>query len=163
MSRIELTRFPIIKSLFKNRWPQLAVMLLMLAGFLFAILSGLVGTPVGNRNFGIVFVWIAWWAVLILVAVPFFGRGWCAVCPIPLPGEWLQRGAVLAPPDKKPKWLNRRWPKAFRNIWLQNISFLLLALFSSVLLTTPNVTGVVLATMVFAAIGLSIVFERRAF
>ncbi len=51
----------------------------------------------------------------------------------------------------------------FRNIWLQNISFLLLALFSSVLLTTPNITGIVLAAMLFAAIGLSIVFERRAF
>ena len=51
----------------------------------------------------------------------------------------------------------------FRNIWLQNISFLLLALFSSVLLTTPNITGIVLAAMLFAAIGLSTVFERRAF
>jgi hypothetical protein len=70
---------------------------------------------------------------------------------------------VLTPPDKKPKWLYRRWPKAIRNIWLQNISFLLLALFSSVLLTTPNITGVVLAGMLFAAIGLSIVFERRSF
>ena len=163
MSRIELTRFPIVKSAVKNRWPQLAVFIVMLAGYLFAILAGLIGTPVGSHNFSIVFVWIAWWAILILVAVPFFGRGWCAVCPIPLPGEWLQRGAVLNPPDKNPKWLNLRWPKALRNIWLQNISFLLLALFSSVLLTTPNVTGIVLAAMLFGAIGLSTVFERRAF
>ena len=163
MFRIELTGNPLIKSTLKNRWPQFAVFLVMLVGYLFAIMAGLVGTQVGNHNFSIVFVWIAWWAILILVAVPFFGRGWCAVCPIPLPGEWLQRGAVLAPPDKKPKWLNRRWPKALRNIWLQNISFLLLALFSSVLLTTPNITGIVLAAMFFAAIGLSIVFERRSF
>ena len=163
MSRIELTGNHFIKNTLKKRWPQLAVFIVMLVGYLFAILAGLVGTPVGSRNFSIVFVWIAWWAILILVAVPFFGRGWCAVCPIPLPGEWLQRGAVLAPPDKKPKWLNRRWPRAFRNIWLQNISFLLLALFSSVLLTTPSVTGIVLAAMLFAAIGLSTVFERRSF
>lgn len=160
---MELTRSAILKNGLKSRYPQLAVFIVMLVGYLFAILAGLVGTPVGSHNFSIVFVWIAWWAILILVAVPFFGRGWCAVCPIPLPGEWLQRGAVLAPSDKKPKWLNRRWPKALRNIWLQNISFLLLALFSSVLLTTPNVTGVVLAGMLFAAIGLSIVFERRSF
>ena len=163
MSRIELTGYPFIKNTLKNRWPQLAVFIVMLMGYLFAIVAGLVGTPVGSHNFSIVFVWIAWWAILILVAVPFFGRGWCAVCPIPLPGEWLQRGAVLSPPDKKPKWLNRRWPKALRNIWLQNISFLLLALFSSVLLTTPNITGIVLAAMLFAAIGLSTVYERRAF
>jgi polyferredoxin len=163
MSRVELTRFPMVKSAVKNRWPQLAVFIVMLAGYLFAIVAGLIGTPVGSHNFSIVFIWIAWWAILILVAVPFFGRGWCAVCPIPLPGEWLQRGAVLEPPDKKPKWLNLRWPKALRNIWLQNISFLLLALFSSVLLTTPNVTGIVLAAMLFVAIGLSTIFERRAF
>src|SRR5215208_309206 len=163
MAKIELTSNRFLKSVLVNRYPQLAVFIVMLMGYVFAILAGLIGTPVGSHNFSIVFVWIAWWAILILVAVPFFGRGWCAVCPIPLPGEWLQRGAVLAPPDKKPKWFNRRWPRAFRNIWLQNISFLLLALFSSVLLTTPNITGIVLAGMVFAAIGLSIIFERRAF
>src|SRR5215212_6520420 len=163
MAKIELTRNRFLKNMLVNRYPQFAVFVVMLMGYLFAILAGFVGTPVGSHNFSIVFVWIAWWAILILVAVPFFGRGWCAVCPIPLPGEWLQRGAVLAPPDKRPKWFNRRWPRAFRNIWLQNISFLLLALFSSVLLTTPNITGIVLAGMVFAAIGLSIIFERRAF
>ena len=163
MNRIELTRIPFIKNALKSRYPQLAFFIVMLIGYIFAILAGLIGTPVGSHNFSIVFVWIAWWAILILVAVPFFGRGWCAVCPIPLPGEWLQRGAILNPPDKRPKWLNLRFPKMFRNIWLQNISFLLLALFSSVLLTTPNITGIVLAAMLFAAIGLSTVFERRAF
>ena len=163
MAKIEITRIPFIKNALKSRYPQMAVFIVMLAGYIFAILAGLIGTPVGSHNFSIVFVWIAWWAILILVAVPFFGRGWCAVCPIPLPGEWLQRGAVLSPPDKKPKWLNLRWPKFLRNIWLQNISFLLLALFSSVLLTTPNITGIVLAAMLFAAIGLSTIFERRAF
>jgi polyferredoxin len=163
MAKIELTRIPFIKNALKSRYPQLAVFIVMLVGYIFAILAGLIGTPVGSHNFSIVFVWIAWWAILILVAVPFFGRGWCAVCPIPLPGEWLQRGAVLSPPIKRPKWLNLRVPKMFRNIWLQNISFLLLALFSSVLLTTPNITGIVLAAMLFAAIGLSTVFERRAF
>jgi polyferredoxin len=163
MAKIELTQNRLIKNVLKSRYPQFAVFMVMLVGYIFAILAGLVGTPVGSHNFSIVFVWIAWWAILILVAVPFFGRGWCAVCPIPLPGEWLQRGAILTPPDKRPKWLNRRWPRALRNIWLQNISFLLLALFSSVLLTTPNITGIVLAAMLFAAIGLSIVFERRSF
>ncbi len=163
MAKIELTNRPFIKTALKNRYPQLVLFVVMLVGYIFAILAGLIGTPVGSHNFSIVFVWIAWWAILILVAVPFFGRGWCAVCPIPIPSEWIQRGAVLNPPNQKPKWLNLHWPKIFRNIWLQNISFLLLALFSSVLLTTPNVTGIVLAAMLFTAIGLSMVFERHAF
>jgi 4Fe-4S binding protein len=163
MAKIELTRNRFLKKALIDRRPQVAVFIVMLVGYLFAMMAGLIGTPVGSHNFSIVFVWIAWWAILILVAVPFFGRGWCAVCPIPLPGEWLQRGAVLAPPDKRPRWLNLRLPKMFRNIWLQNLSFLLLALFSSVLLTTPKITGIVLAAMLLAAIGLSAIFERRAF
>jgi polyferredoxin len=169
--RYELTGLPLVKALLKNRWPQFMVFAAMLAGFLFAILAGLIGTPVGSHNFGIVFTWIAWWAILILVAVPFFGRGWCAVCPIPLPGEWIQRGGLLAPTGnivpmplrEKLPWLLLRWPKKLRNIWLQNASFTLVALFSSVILTTPQVTAVVLGAMIFVAIGLSMVFERRAF
>lgn len=161
--RSELTRFSVVKSLLKNRWPQLFGFIVMLAGFLYAIMTGFIGTPVGNNNFSTVFVWIAWWAILILVAVPFFGRGWCAVCPIPLPGEWIQRGAILEPPSRKPRRFNLRWPNKLRNIWLQNLTFTLVALFSTVILTTPKVTAVVLAAMLFLAVGMSIVFERRTF
>ncbi|MGB7875193.1 MAG: 4Fe-4S binding protein [Anaerolineales bacterium] len=159
---MNILRIPLIKTLLKNRWPQFSIMLIALAGFLLAILSGLFGTPVGSRNFGIVFVWIAWWAILMLVAVPFLGRGWCSICPIPAPGEWLQRGAMLEPRGQA-RGLGRRWPKRFRNIWLQNGSFLLVALFSTVILTQPKVTAIVLAAFLFVAVGASLIFERRAF
>jgi len=159
---MNILRYPLIKTLLKNRWPQFIIMLIALAGFLLAIFSGLFGTPVGSRNFGIVFVWIAWWAILMLVAVPFLGRGWCSICPIPMPGEWLQRGALLGPQGQA-KGLGIRWPKKFRNIWLQNGSFLLVALFSTVILTQPRVTAIVLVAFLFVAVGASLVFERRAF
>src|SRR5512146_1108783 len=123
MMPIELTRNRFVKATLRARWPQFVIRAIALAGFLFAILTGLIGTPVGNHNFSIVFVWITWWAILILVAVPFFGRGWCAVCPIPVVGDWLQRGAVLNPAPKTPKWLGLRVPAKFRNMWMQNISF----------------------------------------
>ncbi len=163
MKKLELTSSPCIKTALKNRIPQLVLFMVMLAGFIFAILAGIIGTRVGSHNFGIVFVWIAWWAVLILVAVPFFGRGWCAICPIPVAGDWLQRGAMLDPAPRAPKWLNLRIPGKLRNMWMQNISFTLVALFSSVILTIPLVTAVILASMLFLSIGLSMIFERRAF
>ena len=163
MSGIEFTANPSFKAFLKARLPQLAVFILMLGGYLFTIMAGLLGNPVGSTNFAIVFVWIAWWAVLILAAVPLFGRGWCAVCPIPLPGEWLQRGAVLGPASPRPTRRLLRWPRALRNIWLQTGAFLLLALFSTALLTTPLVTAIVLAGLLLAAIALSMVFERRSF
>src|SRR5512143_3308897 len=161
MAKIELTRNLFLKNALKSRYPQLAVFIVMLVGYIFAILAGVIGTPVGSSNFSIVFVWIAWWAVLILVAVPLLGRGWCSVCPIPLPGEWLQRGAVLGPGNTRQPRL--RWPRALRHIWLQSAAFLTLALFSTVLLTTPLITAIVLAGMLAAAVGFGLVFERRSF
>ncbi|HLE14787.1 MAG TPA: 4Fe-4S binding protein [Anaerolineales bacterium] len=162
MSSFDLTRLPLIKQLLRSRWPQFLITSLALAGFLFAILAGLFGTPVGSRNFSIIFVWIAWWALLMLIAVPLFGRGWCSICPIPAPGEWLQRGALLGPQGMT-NGLGRRWPNRLRNIWLQNGAFALVALFSTVVLTQPRATAVVLAAFLFIAVAASLVFERRAF
>jgi polyferredoxin len=162
--RFNLLSLPLLRRLLTSRWPQLALTLLALAGFVLAILSGLVGTPVGSRSFAIIFVWIAWWALLMLVAVPFLGRAWCSVCPIPMPGEYLQRGAVLGPVEGKTGYgLGWRWPKALRNIWLQNAAFALVAVFSTVILTQPRLTSIILLVFLFAAIGASLLFERRAF
>jgi polyferredoxin len=151
-----------VKRLLRSRWPQLLATLAALSGFTFAIAAGLFGTPVGNRNFAVVFIWIAWWAVLVLVLVPILGRGWCSVCPIPAPGEWLQRGAILGP-DRRGLGFDRRWPRRLRNIWLQNAGFLLLALFAVVVLTHPTVTAVLLLVILLLATGVSLLFERRAF
>jgi polyferredoxin len=160
--RYDLTRIPILKTLLRSRWPQFLMISVALASFILAIAAGLWGTPVGSRNFGIIFVWIAWWAMLMLVAVPLFGRGWCSICPIPAPGEWLQRGALLGP-NGGGKGMSRRWPSRLRNIWLQNAAFSLVALFSAVILTQPRVTAVVLLAFLFIATGASLIYERRAF
>ncbi len=163
MTRLDLLRLPGLKAALTSRWPQFVLRVVLLAGFLLAILSGLLGTPVGNRNFSIVAVWIAWWALLILVAVPLFGRAWCSVCPIPMPGEWLQNGALLGPGRRAGYGLNRRWPRRMRNIWLQNVAFTGLALFSTIILTQPGVTAVVLALLLLLAVAVSLIYERRAF
>jgi polyferredoxin len=162
MSRVDLLSVPLVRTLLRSRWPQFVALALALAGFALVILAGLAGTPVGNRNAAIVLVWIAWWALLMLLAVPFFGRAWCSVCPIPAPGEWLQRGALLAPAGRG-LGLGRRWPRRLRNIWLQTGGFLLLALFSAVVLTQPLVTALVLLGFVLLATATALVFERRAF
>jgi polyferredoxin len=161
--RYNLLQHTWIKTLAASRWPLLILRAIALGGFVFAILTGIFGTPVGNHNFAIVAVWIAWWAALMLVIVPFLGRGWCAICPIPMPGEWLQNGAVLGPNQNTGRKTFRRFPKALRNIWLQNAAFTLLALFSAVILTRPSVTAWVLLGMILLAAGLSLIFERRSF
>jgi polyferredoxin len=163
-NRYELTRHPFIKRILVSRWLPWALMTAALPFFLLAILTGLFGTPAGSRNFGIVFVWIVWWALLILALVPFAGRAWCAICPIPAPGEWLQRRALVQPrPGGRLYTLRKKWPRRFQNIWLQNFSFLAVALFSAVILTTPLVSGIILALFAVIALGTSLVFERRTF
>ena len=164
MSSVELTRSPFARAILKSRWPQLAAQLVLLAGLALAIASGLLGTPVGSRSFAIVMVWIVWWAALMLVAVPWLGRAWCSVCPLPLPGEWLQRGVIGGPPRRGSGFARGlRWPRRLRGMWVQNGAFLAVAILSLPVLTQPRWTGILLVGLIVAAVALSLVFERRAF
>jgi hypothetical protein len=162
MNRWDATRSPFIRATLHNRWPQLLLQVVTLAGFIFTILSGLLGTPVGGANFAIIFVWIAWWTALKLFFIPMGGRSWCSICPLPMPGEWLQRGALLAPRGKN-RGLGRRWPARLRGSWLQSGAFIAIGLFSAVTLTTPSVTAWVLLAVIGLATVTGLIFERRAF
>ncbi len=163
-SRLDLlTRFPWLKEAIKSRLWQPAAMLLTLSFFVLVILTGLLGTPAGSRNFGIIFVWIVWWAVLIIVLIPFFGRLWCAVCPIPGPGEWLQRRGIISRVPGKLRSLGWRWPRPLRNIWLQNAGFLMMAMFSTIILTRPLLTGWLLLGFLLLSVLFSILFQNRVF
>lgn len=161
MKSVELTGFGPVKWLVCSRWAQLIVTAALLGGLLLAVVAGLAGTPVGSRNLAIVGVWIAWWAALMLIAVPLFGRAWCGVCPVGAVGDWLQRGAILEP--RRSFGWGRRWPRVLRNLWLQNAAFTAVALVSVVVLTHPRVTALLLLGLLVAALAASLVFERRAF
>jgi hypothetical protein len=154
---------PALKSIMRSRLWQPVGMLITLVFFVLAILAGLLGTPAGARNFGITFVWIVWWGLLIIGLVPLFGRGWCAICPIPAPGEWLQRRSILSHLPGKLRSLHWRWPRRFRNIWLQNAGFLLVALFSAIILTVPSATGWLLLGFLLLGVLLSVCFDGRIF
>jgi hypothetical protein len=164
MTSRDLLEFPFLRKVITARWPQLIIRGIASGVFILVILAGLFGTPVGNQNISIVLIWIAWWAALILILVPFLGRSWCSVCPLPLPGEWLQQGTVLGPGLGIKGWgKGLRWPRKLRNIWMQNGSFALMALFSAVILTKPAVTAWLLFGLIFVAVIVSLIFERRAF
>lgn len=161
--RVELTRSRRLLVVLKWRGLQPTLMLLLLAFFVLAILTGFFGTPAGSHNFGTIFVWIVWWALLIIVMVPFFGRMWCAVCPIPAPGEWLQRRGIVRRMPGRLRSLGWRWPRRLRNIWLQNIGFLGIALFSTIILTRPSITAWVLLGMMLLGVALSTLYRNRVF
>jgi 4Fe-4S binding domain len=178
--RWELTRWPVVRNLLRQRALNWTVMTAAFVGFILAIAAGILGTAAGSANFGIVFVWIVWWGLLMGALLPLGGRLWCFICPIPAPGEWLQRKALVDPPANEAagllsiddpgrpaqRWTlswGWRWPKSLRGIWLQNVGFLGVALFSTVILTRPSATGWVLLAFLAGAVGLAMFFERRSF
>jgi ferredoxin len=173
MSELRINLFdkmPWLLRLVKMRSFQFLVILPNFVLFYLFIIAGLFGTPVGNHNIMIVFVWILWWVLLIAFMVPFGSRIWCTVCPLPSVGEWVQRGTIINVKPGKLKFLrnklyglNKDWPKVLQNIWAQNIGFLLLAIFSALLVTRPIVSVVVLGGMIVLAVGLSLVYRQRAF
>lgn len=158
-----LTHIPALKSVLKSRLFQPVMMIVMLFVFTLAIITGLFGTPAGSANFGIIFVWIVWWALLIVVMVPFAGRLWCTICPIPAPGEWLQRRGIIERVPGKLRTLGRRWPRRFKNMWLQNFGFLGVAVFSTIILTRPSVSAWVLLSFLVTGVILSAVYKNRVF
>ncbi len=163
-------RWPWLKRLVRMRSFQFLVILPNLFMFYLFLIAGVWGTPVGNRNIIIVFVWILWWFLLITVLVPLGSRSWCTICPLPFFGDWLQRRAVVqVRPGKSPGTentfygLHRRWPKALSNIWLQNFGFLFLATFSALLVTRPIVSAVVFGILFLTAMVLAVVYRLRTF
>jgi polyferredoxin len=162
--RWAVSDLPLFGRLLRGRWLQWSLTALTLTVFVLVILTGLFGTPAGNHNFGIVYVWLVWWALLKLAFVPLTGRLWCSICPIPAPGEWLQRRAILQPrPGGRLYTLRRKWPKALRNMWAQNFGFLGIALFSALILTSPLATALVLLAFILLSVATSLLFERRTF
>jgi len=179
--RRELTRWPMVRAVLRWRSLNWILMTAALAVLCLAIATSLAGTAAGSANFGIVFVWIVWWGLLMGVLLPLGGRLWCLICPVPAPGEWVQRGALICPPGEdgngasppagRPRriggglrfTLGWRWPDRLRTIWLQNAGFVIVALFSTLILTRPRVTGWLLLAFLVGGILLAILYERRAF
>ena len=167
-----LTRFQGLNRLVKRRSFQFLVILPNVIIIYLFILSSLWGSPVGNHNVAIIFVWILWWFVLKAIIVPLGGRIWCMMCPLPAPGEWLSRKRLTTVRYfKKPfKRLHHRftglqldWPKKLDNMWLQNVLFLIHISFGMILITRPVATAIVLLLILGLSVVLALIYRNRVF
>lgn len=141
--------------------------LLLLYGVL---LTTLFGTKVAGRNMGSMLLWVLWLFMLATLMVPLAGKIWCAVCPLPLFGEWMQRGAISGVRQGKTNGthnrffgLNLKWPAALSSAWPRTILFLILGTFSVPIVAVPRVTGLVLLGMLLLATVMALIWELRAF
>ncbi len=142
-------------------------MLVLLANlfiFVIILMAGLLGGySAGNYNFGIMIVWILWWVMLMFVLVPVFSRAWCLMCPFPIFGDWLQRGALFSVKQGKPLGLNLKWPKSLKNMWIMNIGFLVTTFFSGFFTVRPLATFILLGGIILLAFLIGLIFEKRSF
>lgn len=160
--RVDLARWRPVRWLLTRRALQFALIAPNLFFFTVIVLAGLVGTATGAINFSTIFVWLAWWALLVLVLIPLGGRLWCAMCPIPAPGEWLARGAIVRH-RARPWGLGLAWPRRLQNLWPAFSALFLLVLFGLVITTRPLVTSLLLLGFAVAALATHFLFERRVF
>ncbi len=83
-----LKKFPLLDKFDKSRYFQNLLVFPFFIVFYLILIAGFFGTPVGNKNIAIVFIWILWWFLLIAILVPFASRIWCTVCPLPFWVNW---------------------------------------------------------------------------
>ena len=91
--RFDLTNIPFVLRVIRSRYLLFGIRAILLAGFIFSIVVGIFGSPVGSHNFAIIFVWIAWWTALKLFFIPIGGRSWCAICQSRCPENGSNRAA----------------------------------------------------------------------
>ncbi len=167
-----LDRFPLFKRMVLTRSFQFWVIFPNFVVFYLFILSSLWGSPVGNRNIAVLFVWIAWWFALKALIVPLGGRLWCLICPLPAPAEWISRRALTGVRYvKEPvRRLHHRftglqldWPGRLNNGWLQNLLFLALISFGIILITRPVATAILFLAILALTLILALVYRGRVF
>ena len=107
---------------------------------------------------GTVLVWAVWWPALV---ASFFlaGRAWCAVCPMAVSGDLLQRVVRrLAPAERRiPSWLKEHDAQVvmagfFGIIWVEEVAGMR---------RSPVATGWLLVAIVTGALVTSALFPRR--
>ena len=163
-------RLPRLKRLVQRRGFQFALTSVVMVLLYVVILTALFGTHMPGRNLGIMLTWVVWLFFLTAIMTPFGGRIWCLACPLPVPGEILQRRAVTGVRSGSTRGynnrffgLNRSWPRWLRNDWPRMVGLLILGTFSTVLVASPRLSGWLILGLVVLATVMALIWELRAF
>lgn len=158
--RINLTASPRIHRIVRKRWFQAAFQVPVLILFCGTIYAGLFGNFA--RNIAPVMVWTIWWAALIFF-VALAGNIWCFVCPWDAAANlgsrlsfWKKR-ASLSLDLPLPSWLRNVYPALVLFVgltWLE-LGF--------GITNNPRQTSILGLAVVAMAVGMALVFEKKAF
>ena len=149
----------------QSRWLLFVIKLIVVALFLLVIYSGLMGTPIPERNLATVLTWNIWWAGLIL-SIFFLGSAWCAVCPWDALASWHVKPKIWLKRTLKinnslemtpPKWMRSVWPALIMFVGLTWLEL------GYGITTSPYMTAVLSLVMVVMAILSLALFKNKAF
>ncbi len=166
----DLLKNRISRLFIKSRWPQIILIILAMLLIYIVILTSAFGTKVSGRNLGVLLMWSLWLFLLIAVFTPLGGRIWCTICPLPLFGDLLQRRSLFTPAKGKTHkytqnlyGLSLKWPAWLSNGWPRLFFLMILATFSTTLVTIPKATAFAALTLIILPTVMALIWEIRAF
>jgi polyferredoxin len=145
---------PWVKRLFHWKYIQPLFQIPLAIFFITLIVLSITDIQDSGKNLATILIWTIWWAGIIFTFV-LVGRLWCFACPVGAFSEWTSR--IL-----KPK---RHFPARLRNLWLANLTFVLLTWLDIQLgvVRNPIVTGALLIGITAIAFGVATLYQRRSF
>jgi polyferredoxin len=153
-----------------SRWFQVSVTVFTLVLIYIVLMTTLFGTKMSGRNLGILMMWAVWLFILVAALTPFGGRIWCAVCPLPFLGDWLQRRSFFYPRSGRTGEYNNKfyglflkWPDWLSNSWLKLAVFMILATFSTTLVAQPFASGMAILLLIILPSIMAMIWGLRAF
>ncbi len=131
--------------------------------YLLIIAAGLWGVQNSSRNPATVITWSIWWTGIIFTFL-LMGRFWCLICPFAAIGDWVQRMTFWGKREETLS-MGLKWPAMFRNLYPPALTFLLFTWiqFRFGLITNPMYTAYLAIGMIFLAVAMGLIFEKKAF
>ncbi len=156
-----LNTYPALRQFLRSPWwPDRINYGLTLWVFPLVVALLLFGPQSRDRNIALNLFW-AWWWPLSLIAFPFVGRSWCAVCPFMIYGEITQKLSLKLFPRQLLPWSR---PEAEKwGGWFLFGLFTLILLWEELwnLENTAYLSGCLLLLITAGAMIFSALFERR--
>ena len=156
-----LNKYPQLRYFLRSDWFPDRLNYGFVMGFFALIVLVLFIAPQNREaNFALNLFW-AWWWPGILIAFPFVGRLWCAVCPFMIYGEVTQKLSLKLFPRQL-----KKWPRNVAEPWG---GWFLFGLFALILLweelwnleDTAYLSACLLLLITAGAMIFSAIFERR--
>jgi transcriptional regulator with AAA-type ATPase domain/NAD-dependent dihydropyrimidine dehydrogenase PreA subunit len=156
-----LNAYPNLRKFLRSPWwPDRINYGFTLIAFPIIIAILFVGPQTRDRNFALNLFW-AWWWPFFLLAFPFLGRIWCAVCPFMIYGEVTQKLSLWLFPRQL-----KSWPRQEAEKWG---GWFLFGLFTLIFLweelwnleNTAYLSACLLLLITAGAMIFSAIFERR--